>query len=579
MDPATIASIITLAVGAAIKIPDINRTFKEILTSGRALGDLQIYGEFCKDRLREFKAEINRLDIPDDLYYETKNLIRYSRDELQRLVDYHIRYGKSFWARCLHWIGSTRRSPTEVFERRLQECALWVRIASATSYLLASHSACGWVPGILELCQIRAQQLREDVTQAKRYQKNHPRRMEKHMGEHVNLRVFEKYYNLANLPLFAVRMSPLSTPSGTVLGTPPPEAQHEYQARRRFPVVVESGPRRRVPTRREEEWHVGHNESQYMQPGERHEYGHHRDQGVSRPISPSRQRLAQLPSELLRAPARARPVSEHRDNSLPRDNYDSRGHGRDSYVPVNDDRDPLRESPRRRRRRDFEDSVRPRSPSSSSRNPSTKHDNRDYDDDRRRSVSSRRPVPKNNYAREDAGHGSRTGHSYRSSSHTSSSRRSQQGIFSPELDGHASDTARSSSVASTARESIFSSVPPPSSRSSSFSMDGNPPERAAKSRRSSFSGSARSQAASAEPTLEPRNMRGRGGRDVDKKYPPLAAKNKTKGRERLKKVERKSRSRSESASTRSASERERDRDRDRDRDRERPGRRGERRVR
>jgi len=223
-----------LAVGAALKFPEINRVFKDGRGARRGLESLQTYGEFCIGRLEEFKSEVNRLHrpglIPGDLYVETRELIRYSKYVVRGLMEYHQRYRVNFWFRCVHWMAFPVRSRTELFERRLQECALWVRIASATSFLRANfYDAWRGIPGVREICQARAQQLREDIAQAEKYSEKYPTRFEKHLGRSVRLRVLRRHWYLAYEPLFELPRSPLSTPS------PSP---HPWQRHRNYTMPI-----------------------------------------------------------------------------------------------------------------------------------------------------------------------------------------------------------------------------------------------------------------------------------------------------------------------------------------------------
>ncbi|KAK0649093.1 hypothetical protein B0T16DRAFT_125669 [Cercophora newfieldiana] len=581
MDPATIASIVTLAVGAAIKIPDINHTFKDILRSGKDLKDLQLYGEFCKDRLSEFKAEVNRLDIPTDLYRQTKNLIRYSRGVVQGLVEYNKKYGNSFWARCMHWAVSARRSRTEIFERRLQECALWVRIASATSFLLAYRDTCGQVSGMLELCQTRAQQLREDVVQAEKYWKKHPRRMEKYMEVHVKLRVFQRYWYLANDPLFSVLKSELSTPTGTVLGLSSTD-EPPRQFWRGIPVAMAAGPARRQPdqdafaerqnhgvyssppatdfspcldnypsTAAPNPWYPRQGANYYpFQHG-----GYMPDRHEPRPSSPSNERAGQPQSKPLITPPQVHPTPE---------GLNAPNHGRAS---ANYDDGIPSMGPHRRHRRHNDDHTRHESPSGS-RDQSGNRGERDSlhihqtSHSRQRSEHTQRSESSTRYANDDSS--SRRSHRTSSSRHSysqrSSNRQHRAEASHLDDDDHVYDTTRSSSTASTMRDSIFSRAPSLSSKSSYTSTPTSEYSsvRTEKSRRSSHSGSIEVTAP------EPQKTRGSEHRsrrsdprdaETEKRCPPLSAMNKTKARERVRREERRSRANSTSEERRGRSSR------------------------
>ncbi|KAK0611704.1 hypothetical protein B0T14DRAFT_333953 [Immersiella caudata] len=539
MDPATIASIVTLAVGAAIKIPDFNNSFKNILKSRKDLNDLQLLAEFCKDRLREFKAEINRLDIPPDLHRQTKSLIKYSRGVIQGLVDYNKKYGDSFWARCMHWAVAARRSRTEIFERRLQECALWVRIASATSFLLAYRGGCGRVPGVLELCQTRAQQLREDVVQAKAYWKKHPRRMEKYMAVAVKLGVFRRYWGLAHDPMFEVVKSELSTPAGTSLGLSSPEEPPPRQYWRGIPVAMAAGPMRRAPE--EDTYEVGQEHGMYFAPpvipmgpyfrypapvtgpwyagqgygttsyvhDERQPPGH----GQQRPLTPgSASEETPQRSEPMMTPAVTRPAAEPPNESRP------------IRSSTKDDQSPSRES---RRRHIYEESRSTNRDSASRQPRSSRHpESSRRPDTSRRPESSRRPGSSRRRTGRDDNEDRESRYS-RSSSQRSHTHRSE-----PHSDDDHVHSSRSSSLVSSIRDSIFSRTQSLSSRSSYVSMRSSEHSgRTERSRQSSRSSSV--EAAS----LEPRRKRG-----ADRRCPPNSAMNETKARERIRRAEQKSQS-------------------------------------
>ncbi|KAK4443334.1 hypothetical protein QBC34DRAFT_212297 [Podospora aff. communis PSN243] len=559
MDPATIASIVTLAVGAAIKVPDVSNKLNDILKSSKDLKALELHAEICKDRLREFKAEINRLDIPPALYRQTRALIRYSRGVVQAFVDYNKKYGDSFWARCMHWAAATRRSRTEIFERRLTECALWVRIASATSFLLAYRGGCGRIPGVLELCQTRAQQLRADVVQAKTYWRKYPSRMEKHMAVAVKLSVFRRYWGLAHDPMFEVLKSELSTPAGTSLGLSSPEEQPPRQYWRGIPVVMAAGPVRRAP---EEEF-----------PGAAQEHGMYFVPPVV-PLSPYSQypaptagpwyagqgygttsyiREAFHPDEIRQVPPTPGFTFETPREPpepvmtpavpVPGPVLGTRSDHRPGLTPAEDgERSPSKESRRRRRQsecRASHSSVTSQHRSVSGHERASNEDHRRsrssrYSESSRRSDSSRQPESVRAESRQlESSRRARRDDSEESESRysRSSSRRSRHYTDIDSDDDHVS-TTRSSSLVSSIRDSIFSRAHSLSSRSSYVSMRSSEySDRTAKSRQSSRSSSV--EAAAPEPP------RRRGG---DRRCPPNSAMNGTKAREKVRRAERKSRS-------------------------------------
>jgi len=458
----------------------------------------------------------------------------------------------------MHWVVAARRSRTEIFERRLQECALWVRIASATSFLLAYRDLCGQTPGMIELCQARAQQLREDVAQAEKYWRKHPRRIERHMAASVKLHIFTKYWYLANDPLFAVLRSELSTPAGTVLGLSSPEVQQPGQFWRGIPLAMAAGPLRRPldqGTFEEEQGYGGYSApriiavgphfyhrpplgvdpgyaghdygtGRYPDQSGQHEVDHSRygDRDALSPNYPSREQATQLPPVLLMTPALTRPTSERPS----------------SYASVDTgDRSPSRDS-RRRRQHDESDRTRHDS-SSNSRYRSADRNHTDHHDTRRhsasswrsesptRSRSSRRRASSNQHANYEDAYDSDTA----SRSCPPSSRRSSAHLSSYEYNDHVHVDTRSNSIASTTRysDSIFSHAPSSSSKSSYVSTQRS--ERS--SNQTTGSGrSSRSQSVD-EPLLETQRTRGGG----DRRCPPISAMNETKARERVRRDEKK----------------------------------------
>ena len=399
------------------------------------------------------------------------------------------------------------------------------------------------------------------------------------MAVHVKLHVFQKYWYLAHDPLFAVLKSELSSPSGTVLGSPSPEAQNGRQYWRGVPVAIAAGPSSRAfawDIHDEEEEHRGHyayhpsavgdpwradqNTQASQNSGQRERYRPHysRGQEIPRPESASSERRTQPPPQPLLTPALGRHAVEEVVSN------------HDNYVQMGcDDRNRSREP--RRRRRHTDDHSTHRHSSSSSRYHSSDRDVRDYRSPSRRPKPPqhpgppRRPESPGRHASEYAEDSDRACRSRRPSFQRPSSHRTRRETDNPELDSLVYDTSRSSSVASTRRDSIFSAAPSASSGSSYVSIREPPAERATKPRRPPRSSSVE------RPMMEAQAARGGGrrssrsglrDRDTDKRYPPNSAMNKTKGRKKLKKAER-----SRSSST---SERERERGRD--------GRRGERRA-
>ncbi|KAK3332751.1 hypothetical protein B0T19DRAFT_110858 [Cercophora scortea] len=242
LDPGTVVTIITFTVGAALRAPDIIRGLREIGNSQKQLDRLIARGDRCLLHLEEVKHEVDRLyqhggtdngqqrlypnqGIPEELYLETKKLIRYCQRVVRDMVNYHERYGSQFWFKALHWLSSLKRSPTESHDNRLEECALWTEIAAETLFLRANFDAAvqdPWGHVILRDCRHRAQRLRGDIGKAERYCEDHRRRMERHMEVWVDLGVFRRYWSIANDPLFAPPRAPLST----IAGTPSPRPGH-----------------------------------------------------------------------------------------------------------------------------------------------------------------------------------------------------------------------------------------------------------------------------------------------------------------------------------------------------------------
>ncbi|GAB1318203.1 hypothetical protein MFIFM68171_08413 [Madurella fahalii] len=198
---------------------------KEARRSKKNLDELKEHAQHCLARLEEARAEVNRLyrrndgrrfvhpshGIRPDLHVETNRLFRYSKAKVRDTVEYHESYENSLRIRLLHWFANMKTSRTKLYNRRLQECALWVRIATATAFLLANFADAWYrVPGTLEQCQIRAQQLRDDIEQAQNYCREYPTRMERHMERDVNLDVFRRYWAVAYDKIFALPKSPLS---------------------------------------------------------------------------------------------------------------------------------------------------------------------------------------------------------------------------------------------------------------------------------------------------------------------------------------------------------------------------------
>ncbi|KAK1749869.1 hypothetical protein QBC47DRAFT_407537 [Echria macrotheca] len=189
--------LISLGVTAALRAPDVIKELRKVSKSRESLDDLLHQGRECQNHLQEVNAEIKRTyrqanqhqprrhtnqGVPDDLYAETRNLIRYCDHTVEDMMTYHRRFGDSLRVKILHYLAMVKRSRTDVFDRRLYECALWLRIAATTVFLHANYDAAaqwaarndtahrarfGVVSGdILGLCQVRAQQLRADIAEA-----------------------------------------------------------------------------------------------------------------------------------------------------------------------------------------------------------------------------------------------------------------------------------------------------------------------------------------------------------------------------------------------------------------------------
>ena len=82
----------------------------------------------------------------------------------------------------MHWVAMAHRDRTELFDRRLRECALWMRIAVTTIFLLANFDDAARMPAVLEDCKHCAQRLRDDIFEVSVYRAKYPQRIERHMG-------------------------------------------------------------------------------------------------------------------------------------------------------------------------------------------------------------------------------------------------------------------------------------------------------------------------------------------------------------------------------------------------------------
>jgi len=146
-----------------------------------------------------------------ELSWETANLIRYCRSTIRGLMSYHENYRNSFCIRLLHWLAIARRDRTELYDRRLKECAIWMDIATITTFLHANHDVALEIArrpygyhanhragsDFLKRCQGFARQLGRAITAASEYSERHPERM-RHMEQVVNLGIFRSYWGNCN---------------------------------------------------------------------------------------------------------------------------------------------------------------------------------------------------------------------------------------------------------------------------------------------------------------------------------------------------------------------------------------------
>lgn len=591
---------------------------RDVGRSKKNLDDLKDHAHHCLARLEEAKAEVNRLyrrnngrrfvhrnhRIRRDLHVETNRLFRYCKAKVRDTVEYHDSYGNSFRIRLLHWFTNVRTNRTKLYNRRLQECALWVRIATATVFLLANFAdAWDGVPGKLEQCQIRAQQLRDDIEQAQNYDREYPTRMERHMERAVNLAVFRKYWGVAYDNIFTLPKSPLSSPSVSVVGTASPQPHH-YNRRESIHIVTHTMDPSRLHAASHEIPPRGRPRSQsryaaqtYMLPSP--DYGRQPtvldsvyaptqpiiiDTGYSYDDIPAseqrrhrRQRQAggrDIPHS--RTPSRQR-VSERRSRSprpIPQtrltEGRDSRN-GRPPSLEIFAREPPCHSQPERIGEQDRADATHhhyPATPDVLSQPCAADWDMCGYRSDDRDAgwsgpSSSRTRRSSQNHHDEDPGPYHSTSSS---SSHPTTARRGRRTDRPIEADrGRHYASSRSSSTVSTSRSSLFSGAPSPSSASSYVSDNHSRPREESRggrtSRRCSRPESAdRPLMPPPPPTVRGSSQahsrgRGRGrsgGRPVDERndgyYPPNAWDNNSKTQRRLRKAEREGWSRSRSAS-------------------------------
>ncbi|KAK3330018.1 hypothetical protein B0H66DRAFT_43143 [Apodospora peruviana] len=372
MDPATWVTVGTFAVGAALKAPGVINGVRAIGSSNKDLGELVVDGNRWLSHVEEIKSEMNYLcrrsssqprwreqkaAVLEELYLETMRLIRYCKTTMKNLVLYRKRYAKSFRAKLLHWLAMTQRSRTEVFDRRRDECALWMNIARATIFLHANYDAAlgdarrslqgghgghGISDGILVQCQYHAQHLRGYVADAERYCRKYPTRMSRHMEKAVDLAIFRKYWSICNDKFLELPKSSLSTVCGaSTIG--PPSSSEQYERRRLGPseevrvkpqpqpphrdlrtlareydrTTEEKGLRRiserphhsqpRIPTARSHE--EPQSLQQKRQQGSHHLAVYNKTTTIQKRASPA---ARETPEELQRSRSRGRPLSQTR---------------------------------------------------------------------------------------------------------------------------------------------------------------------------------------------------------------------------------------------------------------------------